>query len=91
MGLDNATMTASTGVTKVFSANTIRAVIFELMHEELNEVGDKGYATQLNCAASHSWALHRCATVNQRFGREVTRDIDLRLTFFLLTNKKGVV
>jgi hypothetical protein len=91
MGLDNATMRASTGVAKVFSANTMRAVIFELMHEELIKVDDEGHATQSDCAASLSWALHRFPTVNHRFEREVNRNRDLRPTFFLLTNKKGVV
>jgi len=81
-------MRASTGVARVFGANTVRAVAFDLMSEELNNVGCEGHATQWDCAASHSWALHCCPTVNHRFGWEVNRDEDLRPTFFLLTKLK---
>jgi hypothetical protein len=91
MRWDNATMRASTGVAKVFGANTICAVIFGLTHDELIKVNDEGHATQSDCAASLSWALHRFPTVNQRFEREVNRDMDLHPTFFLLTSKIGVV
>jgi hypothetical protein len=91
MEWDTVTMSASTSVANVFGANTKRAVAFELMHEELIKVDDEGHATQSDCAASHSWALHRCSTVIRRFEREVNKDINLRPTSFLLTNQIGVV
>ena len=91
MEWDTGTMSASTSVANVFGANTKRAGVFELMHEELIKVDDEGHATQSDCATSHSWALHGCSTVNHRFEREVYRDVNLCPTFFLLTNKKGVV